>query len=67
MVTEREAHLQQIISCLIESRKQEQALWEKQYSELQETIHMYVQGRGVAYAMVWNMDVWMDVHRCAYK
>ncbi|KAL5489269.1 hypothetical protein EMCRGX_G018340 [Ephydatia muelleri] len=39
VVTEREAHLQQIINCLIESRKQEQALWEKQYSELQETIH----------------------------
>eukprot|EP00731_Ephydatia_muelleri_P019916 Em0012g741a len=40
VVTEREAHLQQIINCLIESRKQEQALWEKQYSELQETIHI---------------------------
>ncbi|KAL5489264.1 hypothetical protein EMCRGX_G018335 [Ephydatia muelleri] len=40
LVTEREAHLQQIISCLVGSRKQEQALREKQYSELQETIRM---------------------------
>ncbi|KAL5489273.1 hypothetical protein EMCRGX_G018344 [Ephydatia muelleri] len=37
-VTEREAHLQQIINCLVESRKQEQALWEKHCSELQESI-----------------------------
>eukprot|EP00731_Ephydatia_muelleri_P019914 Em0012g739a len=40
LVTEREAHLQQIISCLVGSRKQEQALREKQYSELQETIRI---------------------------
>ena len=53
VVTEREAHLQQIINCLVESRKQEQALWEKHYSELQEAIRMYVQGRGVACAQMY--------------
>ena len=49
VVTEREANLQRTIYDLIESQKQQQALREKHCSELQETIRMYVQRRGVSW------------------